>query len=178
MARYLVIIGIIIFLIVAGGTIAAQHTGTTPPDVGIQGPYDPPVVELSAEEAVTWTEEVRAAGYNVDVTVQAHAWQRHNEEATAAIRCLTNNGTSYVLSEKNSRNLHLICVDPSTGDTYVAVIERIQKYADTLKNATSRLITAFKSHVPAAQYIEWETAHKAISVRLMFKAGELFFTGG
>lgn len=139
--------------------------------------YDPPVAEMGVPELESWVNELQAAGMNVDVKVQPHAWKRHNQEATDAIRCLTNNGTHSVLSEKNSRNLHLICVDPNTQQAWVVIIERIRRYSDTLTNATSKMITAFElKDVTVAQYITWETTVKSIVVRLAFKAGELFFS--
>lgn len=139
--------------------------------------YQPQVVDMTDADTEAWMDQVRAAGYNVDVKVGSHAWQRHGEAATEAIKCLTNNGTTAVLSEKNTRNLHLLCVDPNTGNAYVVVIERIRRYADTLQNATSKLVTAFKlTDVTVEQYVTWETAIKCIVVRLSFKAGELFFT--
>jgi hypothetical protein len=150
--------------------------GPKAPDVNIPQSYDPPVVDMTEAETEQWMDSLRAAGYNVDVQVTAHAWDRHNTEATNAIRCLTNNGTSTILSEKGSRNLHLICIDPKTGEAWVVIIERIRRYADTLQNATSRLITAFKlTDVTVEQYITWETTVKSIVIRLSFKAGELFF---
>lgn len=146
------------------------------PDVNIPQSYKPQAVDMTVTDLEDWVNGLHATGYNVDVKVGTHAWQRHGEDATAAIRCLTNNGTTSVLSEKNSRNLHLICVDPNTGSAYVAVIERIQRFSDTLQNASSRLITAFKlTDVTVEQYITWETQIKCIVVRLAFSAGELFF---
>lgn len=146
------------------------------PDVSVTEQYNPPTVEMGVPELESWVGELQAAGMNVDVKVQPHAWKRHNAEATDAIRCLTNNGTHTVLSEKNSRNLHLICVDPNTQQAWVVIIERIRRYSDTLTNATSKMITAFElKDVTVAQYITWETTVKSIVVRLAFKAGELFF---
>jgi hypothetical protein len=150
--------------------------GPKKPDVKIPQAYNPPVVDMTEAETEAWMDSVRAAGYNVDVQVTGHAWDRHASEATNAVRCLTNNGTTIVLSEKNSRNLHLLCVDPKTGEAWVVIIEKIRRYADTLQNATSRMITAFKlTDVTVEQYVTWETAIKSIVIRLSFKAGELFF---
>lgn len=145
-------------------------------DVKIPQPYEPQAVEMSETDLELWVQTARNAQYNVDVQISSHAWQRHGGDATDAIRCLTNNGTTVVLSERDSRNLHLICVDPNTGSAYVAIIERIRRYSDTLQNASSKLITAFKlTDVTVEQYVAWETSVKSIVVRLSFLAGELFF---
>lgn len=167
-------IGAILILALAGLGLFGREA----PDVKVPSPYNPPVVDMTDEETVQWLDSVRAAGYNVDIKIpKAHAWDRHGVDATEAIKCLTRNGTAGVLSEKNSRNLHLLCVDPETGSAYVVVIERIRRYADTLQTATSKLVTAFKlTDVTLEQYITWETSLKCIVVRLSFYAGELFFT--
>ena len=169
--------GILKIIVIPVAIVAILVLVFTPkPDVGFTEQYNPPVVEMGVPELESWVGEIQAAGMNVDVKVQPHAWKRHNTEATDAIRCLTNNGTHSVLSEKNSRNLHLICVDPNTQQAWVVIIERIRRYSDTLTNATSKMITAFElKDVTVAQYITWETNVKSIVVRLAFKAGELFF---
>lgn len=167
-------------LAVVGSFVHPYFTATAAVHVAQQNSYGGTVrneEELIVPNLEAWVDQARAAQYNVDVKVTAHGWERHGAEATEAIRCLTNNGTTTVLSEKNSRNLHLICIDPNTGNAYVAIIERIRKYSDSMQNATSRLITAFKlTNVTVEQYVTWETTVKSIVVRVAFKAGELFFT--
>lgn len=174
MVGKLTIIGIAT-LIVLG--IAGLGIFVPKPDAKLPSPgYEPQAVDMTEADLETWVNGLHSTGYNVDVKVGTHAWQRHGKDATDAIRCLTNNGTTAVLSEKSSRNLHLLCVDPQTGSAYVAVIERIRRYTDTMNNASSKLITAFKlENVTIEQYITWETQIKAIVVRLTFAAGELFF---
>lgn len=126
-------------------------------------------------EDAEFTEVV--AMYNVDVEVPGnHAWESHNIQATNAIRCLTRNGTWIVLSEKQSRNIHLICKDPNTGKSYVAILEKIRQASSQYANATSRLITAWELiDETVEQYVKYETEIKCIIIRLQFAAGELFF---
>lgn len=172
MSRVLSLPGIALILVIAAVVASFMH-----PKVSVNSTaYEPQMIEMSETDLETWVASARSMQMNVDVQVKAHAWDRHGGEATDAIRCLTNNGTTMVLSEKNSRNLHLICVDPKTGEAWVVIIERILKYADTLVNATSKLITAFKlADVTVEQYVTWETQIKSIVVRLQFLPGELFF---
>lgn len=174
MTRVLVVIGVVALLaIIFSG---AGLLGRTPPGVSVPQGYEPVVTDMDVAALESWVTEMHNAGYNVDVKIQPHAWRRHNTEATDAIRCLTNHGTFQVLSEKNSRNLHLICIDPNTQEAWVVIIERIRRYSDTLQNATSKMITAFKlNDVTVVQYVAWETKVKAIAVNLVFRAGELFF---
>lgn len=167
-------LGLIVLAIVVFGLL--PYAGNDKPNVDIPQDFEPETFDVSIEELETWVWGARTAEYNVDVKVKTHAWERHGADATNAIKCLTNNGTAMVLSEKSSRNLHLICVDQKTGETYVAVIERILRYKDTIRNATSTLITAFKlKDVTIDQYVGWETQIKCIVVRLQFLPGELFF---
>lgn len=118
--------------------------------------------------------------YNVDVKVtSSHAWQRHgDDQVTAALRCINENGTKFVISENDTRNLHLLCEDKD-GNQFVVIIRKIKKSIDTFKNATSELVTAFKLEHGASlgSYIQNEviTFSKGIVVKLNFLPGEVFF---
>ena len=128
-------------------------------------------VEISDDLNKTYLE------YNLDVEVNgSHAWNQHNVQATNAIRCITRNGTVRILSEKLSRNLHLICTDPSTGKSYVVIVEKIKQAVKAYANATTRFITAFELiDETVEKYIEYETKIKCIVINLQFSAGEVFF---
>ncbi len=135
-------------------------------------------ISFSDAEWNSWMNGV--AQYNVDVKVRnSHAWQRHgDEQVTAALRCLNENGTKFVISENDTRNLHLLCEDDE-GNQFVVIIKKIKKSIDVFKNATSELVTAFKLEHGATlgSYIQNEviTFSKGIVVKLNFLPGEIFF---
>lgn len=115
--------------------------------------------------------------YNLDVEVNgSHAWNQHNVQATNAIRCVTRNGTVKILSEKLSRNLHLICTDSSTGKSYVVIVEKIKQAVKAYSNATTKFITAWELiDETVEKYVQYETKIKCIVINLQFSAGEVFF---
>lgn len=125
-------------------------------------------------------EQWRVDYFNVDVKVNSsHAWLQHHSQAQEALKCVNRYGVQKAISENNTRNLHLICQDPETGNTFVVIITKIKKAIDIYSNATADLITAFQltGGQTAEMYIYNETVTKAfaIVVKLWFSAGEIFF---
>lgn len=115
--------------------------------------------------------------YQLDVYINSNHVAKHASSADA-IRCLTNKGTSAALSEKFSRNLHLICFDEEKQTVFDIIISRINKFVPRWENPNAYLITA---HAPEGagtleQYITHiMTTKNAIKVGLIFKAGEVVF---
>ena len=176
---------ILVVSVIAAGLILAtmvfNAVRNAPPSVPVPQTVNMETYEPSDFELAQWAEGAQVnmivhTDYNVDVKItNAHAWK--HEGATDALRCLTQNGTWKVLSEKESRNVHLICIDPKTGEAFVAIIAKILRYKDDARNATTFLYTAFKLvDETADKYVEYETQFKAIVINLRFTAGELFFT--
>ncbi len=160
---------IVVLMIIFSAVLVTNIVGTLP-----QKQY----VSLSDTEWNNWMNGV--VQYNVDVKVtSSHAWQRHGDkQVTAALRCLNENGTKFVISENHTRNLHLLCEDKD-GNQFVVIIKKIKRSIDAFKNSTSELVTAFKLEHGATlgSYIQNEVISfsKGIVVKLNFLPGEIFF---
>ena len=69
------------------------------------------------------------AGIYIHVT--GHAFTNHgNVDVNEAFNCMRKNGTSAVMSEKDSRNLHWLCVDPVTLTLYDIITTYLTKTID------------------------------------------------
>lgn len=172
------VIAIAVFIFFVGWAMLPKQPISLPDKTNME------TYETTMDDLVTWVgaNEVNIIVhndptlYNVDVKVNSnHAW-RH-EGATKALKCLTQNGTYKILSEKETRNLHFLCIDPKTGEGFVAIVAKILRYKGDLRNATTFLYTAFQLvDETVDQYIKYETEFKSIVVNLKFSPGELFFT--
>lgn len=137
-------------------------------------------IDFTDQEWQLWMDGT--AFYDVDVNINSnHAFVKHGSDVVnAALRCVNEKGTTAVISEKSTRNLHLLCVDGM--DEYVVIITQIKKAVDRLSNAKSTLVTAFKLRstidVNIGAYIQRIVVEKGygVIVRLAFRAGEVFFS--
>lgn len=139
-------------------------------------------VDFTDQEWDDWMNGV--VQYNVDVKITSgHAFEKHgNDTVNAAMRCVNEHGSTAVISENQTRYLHIFCQDPDTKEEYVVIITKIKKAIDQYRNATSELVTAFKLRTQIGEnigsYIQRMVVDNkyAIIVKLAFKAGELFFS--
>jgi hypothetical protein len=112
--------------------------------------------------------------YQLTVNVtNGHAWVRHGIEATEAQRCVRNNGTSAVMSEFNSRNLHLLCIDPNTSSLFDIIVSRVYNAMDGGKQAD--MITGYKPTTQDLSAYVKGMFDKAKLVNLHFEPGEINF---
>lgn len=124
------------------------------------------------------------AGMNnsgIYIHVNGHAFEQHGTQVNEAFNCIKKNGTKVVLSEKISRNLHWICIDPFTLTVYDIITSYLTKTVDH-PAGEAKLVTAYspESNTLGKTMFDWYLEHlqitkEAIIVNLRGFPGSMFF---
>ncbi len=114
------------------------------------------------------------------IHVNGHAFENHTgEDVNGAFKCLQKNGSKVVMSEKSSRNLHWICIDPVTLTLYDVITTFLTKTIDHPAGEAD-LVTAYipkvKSGADALSFYvsKLGAAKEAIIVGLRAFPGNFF----
>lgn len=97
---------------------------------------------LTDEELMAIWGTAGVLSYQVDVYITgAHA--ADHATSSAAMRCASQKGNVMAVSEKGSRDIHLICWDKETRTMYDVIITRINRWVASGRNYYSYLKTAY-----------------------------------
>lgn len=115
------------------------------------------------------------------IKVNGHAFKSHPaEDVNSAFECMSKNGTKLVMSEKGSRNLHWICVDPVSFILYDVITTFLTKTIER-PSGQANLVTAYIPESTVGRTtLEWYVEHlmatkEAIIVNLRAFPGNIFF---